>query len=230
MKIPINKIRIAHRGLYGSDLLENTISTFKRCIEGKIPIELDVHMLKDDTLVVFHDDDLKRMCHIDKKLKDMTWEELQTIDLKNGEKIPSFLDVLKLVDGQVLLDIEIKTDVGGFKILRNLSRMLDDYEGPFLVKSFNPLYMIWFRLFRSHFQRGILVSKLKGAKLPKAFKYMLFHMWFNFLIKPDFIAFNKNDLPNKRVDKYRKKGVPVILWTCDTEDKIIYDGIIFEKK
>lgn len=230
MKIPINKIRIAHRGLYGSDLLENTMPAFKRCIENKIPIELDVHMLKDDILIVFHDDDLKRMCNIDKKIKDMTWEELQIIDLNNGEKIPSFQEVLKLVNGQVVLDIEVKTDVGGFKILNRISSMLDNYDGPFFVKSFNPLYMIWFRLHRPHFQRGLLVSKLKGAKLPKVIKYVLFHMWFNFLINPDFIAFNKNDLPCKSLEKWRKKGVPVILWTTDENDEIIYDGIIFEKK
>ena len=229
MKIPLNKIRIAHRGLHGEDVLENTIPAFLKCIKEEVPIELDVHILKDNKLVVFHDDDLYRLCGKNLKIKDLTWDDLSKIKLKNGEHIPSLEEVLDLVKGRVLLDIEIKTDVRGFSFLKELSRMLDVYKGDFLVKSFNPLYILWFRIKKPEYTRGILVSSLKNAKMPKFLKYMLFHMWFNFLINPDFIAFNKKDLPSKSLLREQKKGIPILIWTTKENDTIEFDGIIFEQ-
>jgi glycerophosphoryl diester phosphodiesterase len=232
MKIPINSLKIAHRGLWNKIVPENSIESFKRCIDTNTPIELDIHILKDNTLVVFHDDDLKRMTKLDSKLKDMTYEDIKDLKL-NGtdEHIPKFEEVLDLVKGKVLIDIEIKTDVKSFKICKEVSKLLDKYDGPFFVKSFNPFYITWFRFNRKEYQRGILVSKLKGVKLPWLIKYMTYNMWFNFLCKPDFIAFNKNDLPNKKIEKLHKKGMPILLWTVRGNfEEIKYDGIIYEKK
>ena len=70
-----NKV-IAHRGIHNNKTVpENSIKAFEKAIKRKIPIELDVHILKDNTLVVFHDDNLKRMTHIDKKIRDYTYPE-----------------------------------------------------------------------------------------------------------------------------------------------------------
>ena len=60
---------IAHRGLHNNKLIENTIPAFKEAIKEKYPIELDIHLLKDKEIVVFHDDNLKRLVGIDKIIK-----------------------------------------------------------------------------------------------------------------------------------------------------------------
>lgn len=225
------KLAIAHRGLWNDEIPENSLGAFQNCVDEQVPIELDIHLLKDNTLVVFHDDNLKRMTGIDKKIKDCTFDEIKRLKLKNTDySIPKFEDVLKLVHGSVLLDIEIKTDKKSFRICRVLAKLLDIYEGEFLIKSFNPLYIAWFRFKRSGFTRGLLVSKMKNAKLPNVIKWFLYTMKFNFLAKPQFIAYDYRDLPDKRVERLYEKGMPIYLWTIKNEEfQAPYDGIIYEK-
>lgn len=223
------KLSIAHRGLWNEDIPENSIPAFQKCLDSSIPIELDVHLLKDHTLVVFHDDNLKRMTGIDKEIKDCTYDEIKNVRLKDTDcTIPRFEDVLKLVDGKVLLDIEIKYH-SSLEVCKSLATQLDDYNGEFFVKSFSPLHIAWFRFKRPKYKRGLLVSRLKNARIPKFLKCLLFDMKFNFLCKPDFIAFDHDELPNKKIEKLKKKGVPIYLWTIRNEDVTgDYDGIIYE--
>lgn len=229
----LNRIKIAHRGLWDESTPENSIGAFKKCLDKNIPIELDIHLLKDDTLIVFHDDNLKRMTGIDKLLKDSTYEEIKDLKLKNTiYNIPTLKEVLDLIDGKVLLDIEIKTDVKNFKICHELCKYIDEYEGSLIIKSFNPFYIWWFRIHKPNFIRGLLVSRLKRKKMNKLYKYALYNMWFNVLAKPDFISFNHKDLPNKKIEKFQKKGVPILLFTIN-ENEIInyqngYNGWLFE--
>lgn len=232
MKVNLKGVRISHRGLWNDEFPENSMGAFKRSLEAGVPIELDVHILKDESLVVIHDDNLKRLTGVDAKLKDMTLEDVQKMKLAGTEYgIPTLDEVLNLVTGQVLLDIEVKTDVKSFKICKKLAERLDKYNGDFLVKSFNPMYIVWFRFLRPKFTRGLLVSKLKNIKMNRLVKWLCYHMCLNFLAKPDFIAFDKRNLPNKKIDKLSKKGIPILLWTIESNDeKLIYDGIIYEEK
>ena len=231
----LRKIKIAHRGLWDLEYPENSLGAFERCVKRGIPIEFDVHLLKDNTLVVFHDDNLLRMTGKDIFLKDATYEEIRDLSLKGTSyKIPTLQEVLELVDGKVLLDIEIKSDVNDFRICEELMKYLDKYDGKFMVKSFNPFYVWWFRVNRPNVVRGLLVSKLKKKKMNKLFKYALSEMWFNCLACPDFVAFNYKDLPNKKIERLRAKGVPILLFTMDEFDIVNYDndynGFLYEEK
>ena len=60
-----NKI-IAHRGIHDNEKIpENSLKAFKLTMDKNIPIELDIHLTKDNEFIVFHDDNLKRMTGID---------------------------------------------------------------------------------------------------------------------------------------------------------------------
>lgn len=229
MKTKFNKLKIAHRGLWNLKCPENSMGAFRRCINAGIPIELDVHIIKDDTLIVFHDDNLKRMCGSNKKVKDLNRDTIVNYRLEYTDyRIPTLKEVLDEVDGKVLLDIEIKTDVASFKICKRLANMLTKYKGEVLVKSFNPFYIAWFRYKAPQYKRGLLVSRLKQAKTPWIIKFLTYHMAFNFLAKPDFIAFDERDLPNKKIDKLHEQGMPILLWTITGEPKHFkYNGVIY---
>lgn len=231
MRTSKNKIHIAHRGLWDKAIPENSILAFEKCVEKNVPIELDVHLLKDGTLAVFHDDNLERMTGQNVNIRDLNCKDLQSYTLLNTEhKIPLFKEVLDVVKGRVLIDIELKCDVKSFKICREIVKLLDEYDGSFYVKSFNPLYILWFRLHRPNYERGILVSRLKDTKMPKFIKWAMFKMYFNVLAKPDFIAFNKDDLPNKKIEKLYKKGTTILLWTVRNNSvEYDYDGVIYEE-
>ena len=230
----LENIKIAHRGLWNCEYPEISIGAFERAIDKGITIEFDIHLLKDDTLVVFHDDNLKRMTNKDILLKTCTYNDIKDIKLNNSNyHIPTLEEVLNLVDGKIMIDIELKTDVDGFRICEVLTKYLDKYKGKFIVKSFNPFYIWWFRMYRPEFIRGLLVSKLKKKKLNNFFKYALYNMWFNFLAKPDFIAFNFKNLPNKRIEKLRKRNIPILLFTVKEKDIINYknySGWLYEEE
>jgi len=228
-------IKISHRGLWNNKNPENTIGAFKRSIQKYLPIELDVHLLKDDTLVVFHDDNLKRMTNIDLDLKNATYEEIRDIKIKNTVfTISTFEEVLEYVNGRVLLDIEIKTDVKSFKICKLVSKVLDNYNGSFMIKSFNPLYIIWFRIYKPEYIRGLLIDRLNKTNkiIKRIYRTIIFSKFFiRFLAKLDFIAYDSRDLPNKKLEKIHKKGLPIYLWTIRNQKlEYTFDGIIFEER
>ena len=59
----------AHRGMVNIKP-ENTISSFKEAMKYNIDsIELDVHLTKDNKLVVFHDFTLNRMCGVNNYIR-----------------------------------------------------------------------------------------------------------------------------------------------------------------
>ena len=195
------KYHYAHRGLHNndSDAPENSLSAFRKAVENGYGIELDVQLTKDDKLVVFHDGTLSRVCGIDKKLCDYTYDELCTIKLCNSdEHIPLFEDVLNLVDGQVPLIVEVKfyTDVN--HVCEKTMELLNNYEGRYCVESFNPLAVMWFKKHYPKLLRGQLSSNFKedakknetaGRKYDLS-AFLTRHLLTNLLARPDFIAYN----------------------------------------
>lgn len=86
----------AHRGLFNKEFPENSMEAFDNAIKYGYGIELDVQFSKDEKLVVFHDDNLKRVTGDNRNVCDVEYSELKTLKLSNTEKtIPLFEDVLK---------------------------------------------------------------------------------------------------------------------------------------
>ncbi len=62
---------IAHRGLHDDTRDENSLSAFAHAVYRGYAIELDVRLTKDEVPVVFHDDNLSRLCGVDKSVSEM---------------------------------------------------------------------------------------------------------------------------------------------------------------
>ena len=132
--------RYAHRGLHDKNVPENSLGAFRRAVECGYGIELDVRLSSEGELVVFHDDTLERMTVESGRVDTKTLRELKEIYLSDSdEKIPSFTEVLSLVAGRVPLIIEIKEDAGSLAVTRRLAEVISDYEGEYIIESFNPL-------------------------------------------------------------------------------------------
>lgn len=203
---------IAHRGIHDNkNVVENSIPSFKECIKENIPIELDVHLLKDNEIVVIHDDNLKRLTGLQKRLKDLTYNDIKDLKLlKTNDKIPTLKEVLELVDGKVPLIIELKYDNLPFTLEKELVKQLDKYKGKFAVKSFHPLIIYWFKKNRPEYIRGLLVPS-NGVE----FKRKILHsMILSFLAKPDFISADIRRNNNKLI----KKDIPVLGWTIKSQE------------
>lgn len=220
---------IAHRGLFDNiNIPENSLEAFKLSIKNDNIIELDIHLLKDNNIVVFHDDDLNRMCKINKKIKDMTYDELKEVNLLNTEsKIPLFKDVLETINGKVPIIVELKFDNKVGMLEEEAVKLLDNYKGLFVVKSFNPFIVNWFKKNRPDYIRGLLVHYKK-----RNIKEILCHyMIFNNICKPDFLSCNFKILNKKKVKKFKNKKL-VLTWGVDQEviDKNLYDNIIYKMR
>ena len=108
---PFLHTMFAHRGYHciENGIPENSLSSFRAAISHGYGIELDVHLANDGKLVVFHDDDLSRICGRPEAVEVLPSKELQRCRLQDTtETIPLFSEVLSLVDGQVPLLIELK--------------------------------------------------------------------------------------------------------------------------
>ena len=90
--------------------------------------------------MVYHDEDLKRLMGIDRKLDSYCYSELEKLVFPNTNvHIPLFSDVLKLVSSKVLLVIEIKKiNITSYsKYCKKITKLLKNYTGDFVIKSFD---------------------------------------------------------------------------------------------
>lgn len=226
---------IAHRGYHdiSQGIPENTLSAFQKAVDLKYAIELDIHILKDNIVVVFHDDDLKRMAGIDKPLKDCTYDDLKDLKLQGTDyTIPTFEEVLKLVDGKVPLLVEFKTDYNLKGLLKEAMKLLQNYNGKYAVQSFHPGCVNYFKRNYPNIPRGQLAYDFKKDKIPHFAKLMLRNMFFNFLTKPDFISYNIDNYNLNKIFKWKKKRT-ILGWTIRDKkqyeaNKDIFDILICE--
>ena len=227
----ITKI-ISHRGIHDNiKVYENTLESFKLSIKKDYIIELDVHLTKDNEVIVFHDYNMKRLLKKDKIIEESTYKEINN---QNIFHVPTFKEVLNLVKGRVPLLIEIKQSKKVGRLEEKVMNILKKYEGEYAIQSFNVMTLYWLKKHYPNILRGQLSYDYKHTKMNKISGFFLKNMFFNFLTKPSFISYKYNELSEKRIKKYKKKGIKVLAWTIDNKDnfnkyKDIYDNLICEK-
>lgn len=230
----LKKYHYAHRGLHGDGAPENSLEAFKLAKDNGYGIELDVHLLKDGTLAVFHDNTLNRVTGIDGRVEQLTKDDLKNIRLEGtDETIPEFCEVLKLYDGAAPLIIELKP-VG--KNHQNLASAvcdaLKDYNGPYCIESFDPRVLTWLKNNRPEIMRGQLSQNFlkTNDKLSLPIRIAMTILVTNFLTKPDFVAYrysHRKELPVKICEKLW--GLQMVGWTIkdkSTHDKAVNEGWI----
>lgn len=230
----------AHRGYHCKErgIPENSMKAFCAAIARGYGIELDLHLTKDGRLAVFHDDTLERMCGRTDTVEELTSLELSSCTLLDtDETIPMFEDVLTLVRGRVPLLIELKIPTASLQICEEVLRQMRNYQGPFLIQSFNTMGLRWFKLHATDLLRGQLSSNLTSKKTRESWflKFMVKYLLANFLGRPDFISYKLADLPVMNV--WILKHIfhtPVAVWTLKTPEALFdgkkcYDIQIFEK-
>ena len=221
----------AHRGLHNAELPENSMSAFRAALEHGYGIELDIHLMKDGNLAVIHDSSLKRTAGADVKIEDLTIGELEQYRLEGTEeRIPLFREVLELYDGKAPLIIELKAEGNNHAALcQAVCDLLDGYNGPYCIESFDPRCVIWLRNNRPDLIRGQLSEDYSksNSKLPGVLQFLLSFQIENFLAEPDFVAYrcsDRNHISNFLVRKLW--GVQGVTWTIRTQEE--YDAAVAE--
>lgn len=227
----------AHRGLFDNSLSipENSMPAIEKALHYNYGMEFDVQITKDKRLILFHDWTMKRMCGLDKKIKDLSLKQIYAHPLLNTEhRPPLFTDVLKKVNGRVPLIIELKaqgTDVDEICFL--VSQALDAYKGPFMVESFNPLIVRWFKKNKPQYIRGQLSSgKFENTNIIQSF--FMKYLFVNALSRPHFVAYEhlyKKNLSLKIINNIW--DIPLVAYTIKSKKaysqaKPPFNIIIFE--
>ena len=230
----LKKWSFAHRGLHNEERPENSMAAFRAALEAGYGIELDVHLMKDGTLGVIHDSNLKRVAGADVRIEDLTLSDLPNYKLSESqETIPVFDDVLTLFDGKAPLIVELKVGDGTYDALcRAVLQKLDKYEGTFCLESFDPRVTAWLRKHRPDLCRGQLAENWMGKKLPVPgiLRWCMTYHIANVYTRPDFIAYKYEDRKVFGTDLCRKvMGVAGVSWTLRTKedyDTAVKDGWI----
>lgn len=161
----MNQIIIAHRGASSLVPKENTLEAFEKAICLQVPyVEFDVRRTKDKKLVVFHD---KKINNI--PLRSLTYYELNEIAKKDGYDVPTFLDVLKLCQGKIKLDIELK-ETGYEQEVVSYVTSLYDYKD-YMIKSFLDEVPYRIKQIDPNITCGLLIGKEKATLKRRLLEY-----------------------------------------------------------
>ncbi|MBL0373019.1 glycerophosphodiester phosphodiesterase [Rhizobium sp. KVB221] len=220
---------IAHRGLHDGNkaVWENTLSAFERAIEAGFAIECDLQYAADAVPVVFHDDDMKRLCNIGADIRTKTSAELSLTSVGGTkDKVASLKVLLRLVKGRVPLVLELKGRDGddeGFA--SSVLEVLEDYDGDVALMSFDTWLLKELKELESPFPVGLTAEGREEGQFRGHREAMAWGL--------DFISYSISDLPNAFIASERERGIPVITWTVRSPKQAAHsaanaDQITFE--
>lgn len=213
----------AHRGLHGDGVPENSLEAFELACKSGYGVELDVQLSRDGEVMVFHDYTLIRMTGVDKKLCELDAAELKKLRLNGSDQtIPTFEEVLALVDGRVPLLVELKGESTDVSLCAPVAEILKGYSGEYCIESFNPMLVREMKKQLPGVYAGQLYTNVvRDKKKSSALNIILTCMALNCLARPDFVAYNQLDrksLPVKLTTKLFK--AEKFVWTVKGEEDI----------
>ncbi|PJN86918.1 glycerophosphodiester phosphodiesterase [Bacillus sp. mrc49] len=227
-------LKIGHRGAAGH-CPENTVASYKKAIElGAEVLEVDIHLSKDDVLVVHHDPTLDRTTSGKGRLRDYTAAELKEFDAGSwyhsrfkNERIPLLSEVFERFRTEAGFLIEIKHPSLYPGIEAKLAEEIRKYIGsasfsnPIMVHSFDADSMRRFHLLMPEVQVGVLIKRrINDDALKEIAKFASF-------LNP-----KQTILDPKLQLRIQKHGMKVYTWTVNNKkrmrmfEKMKVDGII----
>lgn len=236
------RMPIAHRGLHGPGVPENSLAAALAAVSSGYGIELDIQPASDGTPMVFHDYDLKRLTGEDGLISAHNTAVLARKSLLgSAEIIPTLAQMLDLIAGRVPLLIEIKDQDGALgpdigELHLRVAETLQGYHGPVAVMSFNPYIVKAFHSTMPETPAGLISCDFPAHDWPTLNDATRDHL--AAITDFDdtgacFISHDINDLSNQRVDALKARGVVVLCWTVRSAEqeaaaRHIADNITFE--
>ena len=222
--LKIKPIIIAHRG-ESLDAPENTLAAINLAWQRNADaVEIDVHLTKNDQIVVIHDYNTARTGNQNKEIKTSTLDELKSINVGNteypGEKIPILNEVFATVPSDKKLIIEIKT---GDEII---PRLIKEVNNAKLKK--DQIEFIGFD-FRTMVKIKNALPQQKVLWLPEL-RYFWLNKIFPYYIKKVILKTIENNLDgldlqtsgmlNKElISEIKSANLLVYIWTEDDPEK-----------
>jgi glycerophosphoryl diester phosphodiesterase len=222
---------IAHRGA-SAHAPENTLASFRKAIEDRADgFELDVRLSKDGVPVVIHDATLLRTAGMNRRVADLTAEQLSRVDAGSwfnaarpalariefaSEGIPSLEAVLQLVEkikGPVYIEFKCERDGDTSRLVGAVCRE---------IKNSSLLDRVILKSFRLGVipQARALLPGVRTAALfaPQVMRLLRKEKYLINIAREfgaDQLSVHKALASRKLVRKAAKHGMPVTVWTVN---------------
>lgn len=213
---------IAHRG-YSKFELENTKEAFLAAANRSyFGIETDITLIKDRSMIIFHDDDLKRLEGSDKQIRDLTFDEAMQVELNAKGTYHTY-------------NYHIATPLEYLRICKHYNKCpVIELKWGFDNDAVDELMKIIIE--EDMFDRSMIICYTLNTVLYLKEKYPNYHtqLLLGFLYSEEMInkCLDENlnldlryDLITKElVDRFHAKGLEVNAWTIDSKE--IYDQMV----
>jgi len=205
---------IGHRGARG-EAPENTLGGFQYIHDlGIRAVEFDVRQLKDDALIVMHDDNFLRTTGIDQKLYQLDSTQLEAYNQANiwmdweKQVTPTLRQSLNIMHDFDHLEVEVKavdTQAQAEKLIAELQQQLKGFEHTAVITSFDLKIHHALILQNTHFKHGLLIENDIGEKaIEQAIELQCGQIgWMNQLATDEIIKTTQ------------KAGLAVSVWTVN---------------
>lgn len=211
-----NTMVMAHRGS-SYDAPENTMLAFDNAISAMADyIELDVHETKDGEIVVLHDASLKRTTGVNKKVWNVTYNDIKDLDAGSyfGDdeefaqcRIPTLREVIEHTKGKIKLNIEIKLSDNEPELVAKVANLINEYElwDDCCVTSMNYEALKQIKKIDSNITTGYVLTIAYGS--------------FYNLDYCDAFSINAAYVNKNIVDAIHNRGKQIFVWTVNSESK-----------
>lgn len=203
---------IGHRGAMGHET-ENTLASIQKALDlGVDMIEIDVFKIDSGEIVVFHDERVERLSNSGGNIEDYNIIDLKQLILDGNHKIPMLQDVLKLINNQVALNIELK----GSNTADRVNFITDHYMKErnwtaenFIISSFKWEELKMMRKLNENVKIAVLTEEnpLDAIPVAKELKAVA--------INPDY-----HTLTEENVTKIQNEGLKIYTWTVNNSEDI----------
>jgi glycerophosphoryl diester phosphodiesterase len=207
-------MNLAHRG-FSAEFPENTLLAFEEGLSaGADGFECDLRLTSDGTVVIFHDDNLKRLCRVKGSVEKSRLSDLKKLKVKNSEPIPTLEEVLTRFH-TTRINLELKESERPADLVEETLKILTKVRpvGPILFSSFSLEILEILSTMdpeRKLGKLGVLVDTENIGRLPETLE----------TLKPDTWNLPRQILTQPWAMRWRHLKIPPVwVWTLDEPDQ-----------
>lgn len=200
-----------NKGIYNNqDIFENTLESYNLAIKEKKGIVINCFLTKDDQIICYDEYNLARLLNLKDEVKDTTYDEL--LYLCNYH-IPLLEEALKFINGRVPIIINPKVFNNKYFLLKEMSKLLDSYNGQFAIINNNAIVIKWFNKNKPLYITGEALTKKKYNL--KTLENNLAH----YAINPDFKSVNIMYYDSADLIKLKQTSSIIMGYLINSQDK-----------
>lgn len=200
----------AHRGST-KNVPENTMQSINEAISLKADFaEIDVHLTKDNIVVLSHDNNIKRLTGQKGRINNLTFKELKEKKIIYKNKKYDFIDlktVLENVENKIKLNIELKPVNGNEKILaKKVLEIIGNRNDKVIISSLSIKALKEVKNINYNISTGLILAVAYGDfyKIPFV----------------DFFCIEEQFASTENIQKIKKNNKLIYVWTTNDKQNI----------